>query len=64
MPDDCLTDEMHRRLWLTFEWGTIWVGCNHGRPKSGIDPVRICLECFQAVLRLAEVDGLRERRTA
>ena len=41
-------------LWKTREWGRTWVACGHGMPSSGCNPVRICEECFNEVLRRCE----------
>ena len=43
---------MHKiKLWVTREYGRNWMGCGHGMPASGVNPVRICDECFEKAIR-------------
>jgi hypothetical protein len=54
-----LSKEVQRSIFLTREWGRIWVGCSHGKPKSGVNPTRICLDCFKYALNLPKTAGKR-----
>jgi hypothetical protein len=37
-------------VWLTQDYGTVWVGCRHGVPAGQEHSVRICKDCFDTFL--------------
>ena len=43
-------DTNKERIWMTYEWGRVWVGCDHGREFPEAFPVRICQACFDKVI--------------